>query len=171
MASGRWHVGQPTGQFHGLLRRVPRKRVGVFHHRRRRRKIRQCKIAETPAQDGADFSGLVGVARCDEKRGHVEFTLSGLPWPFNPGLSLRPAGPAGRTPTAFQLRSRRGEAATISDNQDGGAFTGAATALQGDTRRKKRCGKFITLGSTNGVEELVIKMFVSTVQKIRFVEV
>ena len=61
---------QPLRKFHGLFRRVARKRRSVFDNGRRGREISQRQKSEAAAEDGMDFARFVGVARGDEQRDH-----------------------------------------------------------------------------------------------------
>ena len=61
---------EPVRQRQGFLGRVAGERVGVLDHRRRAGKFLQREAMEVGAEDGLDFSDLVGVAGGDEQRGH-----------------------------------------------------------------------------------------------------
>jgi len=61
---------QPLGQFYGLLGGVSRKCARVLDHLRSLRELSQRLAQETLAQDGADFSDLMRIARRDYQRSH-----------------------------------------------------------------------------------------------------
>ena len=70
--SGRWKLGgsEPARKFIRFFGGIAGERVGVFDDRRRVRKIVEREKIEGRAEDGADFFGLVPVARGKDERGH-----------------------------------------------------------------------------------------------------
>ena len=59
------------GEFDGFFGRVAGKGKSVFRHRRRGWEIFQCEVVESIAQDSADFSEFVRVARGDKEGSHA----------------------------------------------------------------------------------------------------
>ena len=85
IGSGVWRLGagelalQPLCKLNGLFRCIAGKSWGVLDDFRRAVKIVEREKLKPAAEDGADFTRLVDVARGDEQRNHVR-TITAARW-------------------------------------------------------------------------------------------